>query len=66
MSRYPVFYFASATVDAGFRPIEAADAYEAEQIVQCEHPGAVTASLSERVTNEEEIRRLFVAWLDKV
>ena len=62
----PVFYCAPAAVDAGFRPVEAADAYEAEQIVQREHPGAVTASLSERVTNEEEIRRLFVAWLEKV
>ena len=66
MSRYPVFYCSPAAVDAGFRPVEAADAYEAEQIVQREHPGAVTASLSERVTNEEEIRRLFVAWLEKV
>ena len=66
MSRYPVFYCSPAVVDAGFRPVEAADAYEAEQIVQREHPGAVTASLSERVTNEEEIRRLFVAWLEKV
>ena len=66
MSRYPVFYCSPAGVDAGFRPVEAADAYEAEQIVQREHPGAVTASLSERVTNEEEIRRLFVAWLEKV
>ena len=66
MSRYPVFYCAPAAVDAGFKPVEAADAYEAEQIVQREHPGAVTASLSERVTNEEEIRRLFLAWLEKV
>ncbi|ABB35219.1 hypothetical protein Syncc9605_1467 [Synechococcus sp. CC9605] len=66
MSRYPVFYCSPAAVDAGFRPVEAADAYEAEQIVQREHPGAVTASLSERVTNEEEIRRLFVVWLEKV
>ena len=66
MSRYPVFYCSPAAVDAGFRPVEAADAYEAEQIVQREHPGAVTASLSERVTNGEEIRRLFVAWLEKV
>jgi len=66
MSRYPVFYCSPAGVDAGFRPVEAADAYEAEQIVQREHPGAVTASLSERVTNETEIRRLFVAWLEKV
>ena len=66
MSRYPVFYCAPAAVDAGFKPVEAADAYEAEQIVQREHPGEVTASLSERVTNEEEIRRLFLAWLEKV
>ena len=66
MSRYPVFYCSPAGFDAGFRPVEAADAYEAEKIVQREHPGAVTASLSERVTNEEEIRRLFVAWLEKV
>ena len=66
MSRYPVFYFSPASVDAGFMPVEATDAYEAEQVVQREHPGAVTASLSERVTNEEEIRRLFLAWLEKV
>ena len=66
MSRYPVFYCSPESVDAGFRPVEAADAYEAEQIVQREHPGAVTASLSERVTNETEIRRLFVAWLEKI
>ena len=66
MSRYPVFYCSPEGVGAGFRPVEAADAYEAEQIVQREHPGAVTASLSERVTNEAEIRRLFVAWLNNV
>ena len=47
-------------------PVEATDAYEAEQVLQREHPGDVTASLSERVTNEEEIRRLFLAWLEKV
>ncbi len=58
-------YCAPAAVDAGFKPVEAADAYEAEQIVQREHPGAVTASLSEWLTNEEEIRRLFEAWLEK-
>ena len=66
MSLYPVFYCSPAAVDAGFRPVEAKDAYEAEQIVQREHPGAVTASLSERVTNKEEIRRLFLAWLEKI
>ena len=66
MSRYPVFYCSPASVDAGVMPVEATDAYEAEQIVQRDHPGAVTASLSERVTNAEEIRRLFLAWLEKV
>ena len=29
MSRYPVFYCAPAAVDACFKPVEAADAYEA-------------------------------------
>ena len=62
----PRLLLAPAAVDAGFKPVEAADAYEAEQIVQREHLGAVTAYLSERVTNEEEIRRLFLAWLEKV
>lgn len=66
MSRYPVFYCSPAGVGAGFKPVEAADGYEAEQIIQRENPGAVTATLSERVTNEAEIRRLFVAWLEKV
>lgn len=66
MSRYPVFYCSPAGVGAGFKPVKAADAYEAEQIIQRENPGAVTATLSERVTNEAEIRRLFVAWLEKV
>ena len=46
--------------------MEATDAYEAEQMVQREYPGAVTASPSERVTNEEEIKRLLMDWLEKV
>ena len=66
MSRYPVFYCAPAAVDAGFKPVEAADAYEAEQIVHSKHPGGVTASLNERMTNKEKIRRVLVAWLEKV
>ena len=66
MSRFPVFYCSPVGVGAGFKPVEARDAYEAEQIVQREYPGAVTASLSERVTNEEEIKRLFMDWLEKV
>ena len=48
---------------AGFRPVEAEDSYEAEQIVQREYPGAITASLSENMTDEKEARRLFVEWL---
>jgi hypothetical protein len=66
MSCFPVFYCSPVGVGAGFKPVEARDAYEAEQIVQREYPGAVTASLSERVTNEEEIKRLFMDWLEKV
>ena len=38
MSRYPVFYRSPASVDAGFMPDEATDAYEAEQIVQRNTP----------------------------
>ena len=66
MSRFPVFYCSPAGVDAGFRAVVAADAYEAEKIMQREHPGAATASLSERVTNHQEIHRLFTSWLEKV
>ena len=66
MSRFPVFYCSLPDVGAGFRPVEAEDAYETEQIVQREYPGAVTASLSERVTDKQEIRRLFMEWFAKV
>ena len=66
MSLFPVFYCSPSGVSAGFKPVEAADAYEAEQIIRREHPGAVTASLSERVTTEQEIRRLFEAWLENI
>ena len=63
MSRYPVFYSSLPDIGAGFRPIEAKDSYEAEQIVQREFPGAITASLSENMTDEKEVRRLFLEWL---
>ena len=66
MSRFHVFYSAMPEMDSGFRPVEAADAYEAEQVIQREFPGAVTATLSERVTDKEQIRQLFVDWLDRV
>ena len=51
---------------SGFKPVEAADPFEAEQAVQREFPGAVTATLSERVTDAEEIRKLFMDWLGKI
>ena len=66
MSRYHVFYSAMPEMGSGFKPVEAADAYEAEQVVQCEFPGAVTATLSERVTDTEKIRKMFMDWLGKI
>ena len=66
MSRFHVFYSAMPEMGSGFRPVEAADAYEAEQVVQREFPGAVTATLSERVTDKEEVRKLFMEWLGKI
>ena len=63
MRRFPVFYSSLPDIGAGFRPVEAEDSYEAECIVQREYPGAITASLSEHMTDEKEVRRLFVEWL---
>ena len=63
MQRFPVFYSSLPDIGAGFRPVEAEDSYEAEQIVQREYPGAITASLSENMTDEKEVRRLFVEWI---
>jgi len=44
----------------------AKDLTAAEQIIQSECPGAITASLGDKVTDEQEIRRLFVDWLSKI
>ena len=66
MSRFQVFYSAMPEVGSGFRLVAAADAYEAERVVQREFPGAVTATLSEKVTDKEEIRQLFLDWLGKI
>ena len=66
MSRFHVFYSAMPEMGSGFRPVEAVDAYEAEQVVQREFPGAVTATLSERVTDTEKIRKMFMDWLGKI
>ena len=66
MSRYFVFYSSMPEVGAGFRPVEAEDGFETERVVQRQFPGAVTATLSEKVTDKEEIRRLFLDWLGKI
>ena len=66
MSRFHVFYSAMPEMGSGFKPVEAADAYEAEQVVQREFPGAVTATLSERVTDKEKIQEMFMEWLGKI
>ena len=66
MSRFPVFYCATPDVGVGIHPVEAVDAFEAEQVVQQRFPGAVTASLSPSMTDQGEIRRLFVEWLGKI
>ena len=66
MSRFHVFYSAMPGMGSGFKPVEAVDAYEAEQVIQREFPGAVTATLSERVTDKEEVRKLFMEWLGKI
>ena len=63
IQRFPVFYSSLPDIGAGFRPVEAEDSYGAKQIVQREYPGAITASLSENMTDEKEVRRLFVEWL---
>jgi len=43
-----------------------ADALKAEQLVQQRYPGAITASLSPSITDQDEIRRLFMDWLATV
>ena len=53
-------------VGSVIKPVEATDAFEEEQIVQRDYPGAITASLSPSITDQGEIRRLFVDWLQKI
>ena len=66
MSRFSVFYCAMPDVGAGIHPVEAVDAFEAEQVMQRRFPGAITASLSPSMTDEGEIRRLFVDWFGRI
>lgn len=66
MSSFPVFYCSLRDIGAEFKPVEASDSYDAEQIVQREYPDVVTASLSEKVTDKSEIRRLFMEWVERI
>ena len=66
MSSFPVFYYAMPDVGAGLQSVEADDAFQAEQLVQQRYPGAITASLSPSITDQDEIRRLFMDWLAKI
>ena len=59
VARYPIMELAS-------HPVEAVDAFEAEQVVQRRFPEAITTSLSPSLTDQGEIRRLFVDWLGKI
>ena len=59
-------YCAMPDVGAGIHPFEAVDAFEAEQVVQRHFPGANMASLTPSMTDEGEIRRLFVDWLGRI
>ena len=60
MIRFPICYYALPDVGAGFQSVVAEDPSATEQIIQSKYPGAITASLSDKVTDEQEIRRLFV------
>ena len=51
VSRFPVFYCAMPDIGA---VIHAGDAFEAEQLVQQRYPGAITASLSPSITDQDE------------
>ena len=66
VSRFPVFYCAMPDLGAGIHSVDATDAFEAEQLVQQRYPGAITASLSSSITDQDEIRRLFMDWLATV
>ena len=66
MHRYQVFYCELPDGAAGYKPILAEDSYEAKQIVERLHPGAVMASLDGELTDGETTRKLFLHWLSMV
>ena len=51
VSRFRVFYCAMPDIGAGIHPVDADDAFEAEQLVQQRYPGDITASLSPSITD---------------
>ena len=63
MQRYQVFYCELPDCAGYYKPILAQDAYEARQIMERLHPGAVMASLDGELTDEPTIRKLFLHWL---
>jgi len=51
VSRYPILFGAMPDVGAGFKSVVAEDPSAAEQIIQRKYPGAITTSLSDKVTD---------------
>ena len=46
--------------------VETGNGFEAERVVQQPFPGAITASLSPSMTDQGEVRLLFVDWLGRI
>ena len=66
MSPFFVFYCSLPAVGSGIRPVEATDAFEAEQIVQLDKYGVITESLSKEVTGKQGNQCPFVEWVQKI
>ena len=66
MSRFFTFYRSLPAVGSGIRPVEATDAFEAEQIVQLDKYGVITESLSKEVTGKQGNQCPFVEWVQKI
>ena len=62
MRRFPIFYSSLPDIGAGFRPVEAETAMRPKGLFSASTP-AITAFLGENITDEKEVRRLFVEWL---
>ena len=62
MHRYQIFYCELPNGEEGYKPILAEDAYEAKQIVERLHPGAVMASLDGELKEDKTAKKLFLRW----